>query len=51
MIHTFSLGFLERLSAPSGLFCGNGKQLHLRRISSAQGRISFRFSARLALDG
>jgi hypothetical protein len=49
--NTFSSGYFERLSAPRGLFCGNGKQLHWRRISSAQGTISLRFSARLALDG
>ncbi len=42
---------MEGLSVPSVLFCDNGEQLHLRRISSAQGSISLRFSARLALDG
>jgi hypothetical protein len=49
--NTFFSGFLDRLSAPSGLFCGNGKQLHLLRISSAQGTIFLRFSARFAFDG
>jgi hypothetical protein len=49
--NTFSSEFLEILDALCDLLCRSGEQLHWRRILSAHGTMSLRFSARLAFAG